>query len=60
MGKEAETMLPIKFVALAGLFPQLQQPLESTGMPLWVWGVGALLVVLVGVIWTLYEEEGGE
>ena len=53
-------MLPIKFVILAGLFPQPQQPLESTGIPLLVWGVGAFLVILVGVIWTLYEEQGGE
>ena len=53
-------MLPIKLIVLAGLFPRLQQPLESTGIPLWLWGLGAFLVILVGVIWTLYEEEGGE
>lgn len=53
-------MLPIKPVILAGLIPQSQEPLEATGIPLWVWGVGAFLVILVGVIWTLYEEEGGE
>jgi hypothetical protein len=60
VGKEDKIMLPIKLLVLAGLFPQLQQPLEATGIPLWIWGVGAFLVILVGVIWTLYEEEGGE
>jgi hypothetical protein len=53
-------MSPINFVILAGLFPQLQQPFEATGIPLWVWGVGIFLVILVGVIRALYEEEQGE
>jgi hypothetical protein len=35
-----------------------QQPFEASGIPLWVWLVGVFLVILVGVIWTLYEEEG--
>lgn len=52
-------MLSIKLIALAGLGPQSQQPLETTGIPLWIWGAGVFLVILVGVIWTLYEE-GGE
>lgn len=52
-------MLPINSVSLTGLFPQLQQPFETGGIPFWVWGVGIFLVILVGVIWTLYEEEQG-
>lgn len=38
-------------------FPMLQQPFESTGLPLWIWLAGIFLVILVGVVWTLYEEE---
>lgn len=36
------------------LFPPAQPDLQR--IPLWIWLVGSLIIVLIGVLWTLREE----
>ncbi len=41
---------------MPGFLPQAQQQNPFQRIPLWIWIVGSLIVVLIGVLWTLRDE----
>jgi predicted flap endonuclease-1-like 5' DNA nuclease len=61
-GRELEAMVYLwnaKSGPLSSVFKQVtqaQQEDSSTRIPLWIWLAGGLVVVAIGVMWTLYEE----
>ncbi len=50
------SLLSIHYVIWLDLFFYPQQQNQISRIPMWAWGVIALIVIIIGVIWTLYEE----